>query len=64
MSSAVNCAVRSPQLLPFRYTALVTWIKYFKGFKMVMVCAHWGILLIGVNKPLISIMIIRKIIKK
>ena len=35
----------------------ITCIKYFNGLKIVIACAHSGILLIGVNNPLIRIRI-------
>lgn len=48
---------KSTKPLPFRYTIRIASIKYFKGLNTVIACAHSGILLIGVNSPLINIRI-------
>lgn len=48
---------KSTKPLPFRYTIRIASIKYFKGLNTVIACAYSGILLIGVNSPLINIRI-------
>ena len=42
-------------LEPFSMTMRITSTKYLIGLNSVMVCAYFGILSIGVNKPLINI---------
>ena len=48
---------KSTKPLPFRYTIRIASIKYFKGLNTVIACVHSGILLTGVNSPLINIRI-------